>query len=48
VASPGGTTIAGLAVLEGVGVRGAFMGAVEAAAVRAREARDADQSHVVE
>ncbi len=48
VASPAGTTIAGLAVLEDLGVRGALIRAVEAAAVRAREARDADQSHVVE
>ncbi len=48
VASPGGTTIAGLAVLEDLGVRGAFIRAVEAAVRRAREARDAEQSHVVE
>ena len=48
VASPGGTTIAGLGVLEDLGVRGALVRAVEAAVLRAREARDADQSHVVE
>ena len=37
VASPGGTTIAGLAVLEQRGVRGALIDAVVAAATRARE-----------
>lgn len=37
VASPGGTTIAGLHVLEQAGVRGAVMSAVVAAAERARE-----------
>jgi len=37
VSSPGGTTIAGLAVLEQRGVRGALIDAVVAAAVRARE-----------
>jgi pyrroline-5-carboxylate reductase len=37
VTSPGGTTSAGLHVLERAGVRGAFIGAVEAAARRARE-----------
>jgi pyrroline-5-carboxylate reductase len=37
VASPGGTTIAGLAVLEQRGVRGAVGDAVVAAAARARE-----------
>jgi len=37
VASPGGTTIAALAVLEARGVRGAFIDAVRAAAERARE-----------
>jgi pyrroline-5-carboxylate reductase len=37
VSSPGGTTIAGLAVLEQRGVRGAIIDAVVAAAARARE-----------
>jgi pyrroline-5-carboxylate reductase len=37
VATPGGTTIAGLAELETAGVRGAFIRAVEAAARRARD-----------
>ena len=37
VASPGGTTIAALAVLEARGVRGAIIDAVHAAAARARE-----------
>lgn len=37
VASPGGTTIAALAVLEARGVRGAFIDAVRASAARARE-----------
>jgi len=37
VASPGGTTIAGLHVLENHGVRGALISAVEAAARRATE-----------
>jgi len=37
VASPGGTTIAGLAVLEQRGVRGALIDAVVTAAARARE-----------
>jgi pyrroline-5-carboxylate reductase len=37
VASPGGTTIAGLAVLEHAAVRSAFIGAVKAAAARSKE-----------
>jgi pyrroline-5-carboxylate reductase len=37
VTSPGGTTIAGLSVLEGEGVRGSLMAAVEAATARAVE-----------
>jgi pyrroline-5-carboxylate reductase len=37
VASPGGTTIAGLAVLEDAGFRGILVRAVEAAARRAAE-----------
>jgi pyrroline-5-carboxylate reductase len=37
VASPGGTTIAGLAVLEQAAVRSAFIGAVKAAAARSKE-----------
>lgn len=37
VSSPGGTTIAGLAVLEDRGVRGALLRAVEAAAERGRQ-----------
>ena len=37
VASPGGTTIAGLAVLEGAAVRSAFINAVTAATARSKE-----------
>ncbi len=48
VASPGGTTIAGLAVLEDMGVRGAFLRAAEAAVTRAHEESDAHPSHVIE
>jgi pyrroline-5-carboxylate reductase len=48
VASPGGTTIAGLAVLEDQGVRGAFMRAIEEATERSRRLRDGNQSPVVE
>ncbi|HEY5528433.1 MAG TPA: pyrroline-5-carboxylate reductase [Thermoleophilia bacterium] len=40
VASPGGTTIAGLAVLEDQGVRGAFLRAIEAATDRGRQLED--------
>ena len=40
VASPGGTTIAGLHVLESAGVRGAIISAVKASADRAFEIRD--------
>lgn len=37
VASPAGTTIAGLMELESSGTRGAFMRAVKAAAVRSEQ-----------
>ena len=40
VASPGGTTIAGLAILEEQGVRGAFLRAIEAATERGRALRE--------
>lgn len=41
VSSPGGTTMAGLAVLEDRGVRGAFLRAIEASSERSRVLRDA-------
>ena len=41
VSSPAGTTIAGLAVLEDSGVRGAFLRAIEEAAERSREMGEA-------
>jgi pyrroline-5-carboxylate reductase len=37
VCSPGGTTIAGLRVLEGKGLRAALLEAVQQAAARSRE-----------
>ncbi len=48
VSSPAGTTIAGLAVLEDAGVRGAFLRAVEEAAERSRAMRDAARPRVLE
>jgi pyrroline-5-carboxylate reductase len=48
VASPGGTTIAGLAVLEDRGVRGAFLRAIEEATERGRSLRDTGPRPVVE
>jgi pyrroline-5-carboxylate reductase len=48
VASPGGTTIAALAVLEDAGVRGAFVRAVERSAGKVRARRDAAGPGVVE
>ncbi len=44
VASPGGTTIAGLHVLEKAGVRGAFISAVEASTNRAIELRAVERN----
>ncbi len=37
VTSPGGTTIAAIRILEETGVRAAFLNAIQAAMVRARE-----------
>lgn len=48
VASPAGTTIAGLAVLEDHAVRGAFIRAMEAAAANTGESRDKGGSHKTE
>lgn len=48
VASPGGTTIAGLAALENDAVRGAFIRAVELATERGRSLRDAERLRMVE
>jgi pyrroline-5-carboxylate reductase len=48
VASPGGSTIAGLAVLEDLGVRGAFIRAIEAAAEQSRRLWDLDCPPVIE
>ncbi len=48
VSSPAGTTIAGLAVLEDCGVRGAFLRAIEEATERSRALRDAAGSHRLE
>lgn len=48
VASPGGTTIAGLAVLEDHAVRGAFIRGVEMGSKRDGGPRDAEGSRVIE
>jgi pyrroline-5-carboxylate reductase len=48
VSSPGGTTIAGLAILEDRGVRGAFLRAIEEATEKGRSLRDTAPRRVVE
>ena len=48
VSSPGGTTIAGLAVLEDRGVRGAFLRAIEEATEKGRSLGDTAPRRVVE
>jgi pyrroline-5-carboxylate reductase len=48
VASPGGTTIIGLATLEDAAVRGAFIRAVQLSAAKVRARRDVGRSGVIE
>jgi pyrroline-5-carboxylate reductase len=48
VASPGGTTIAALAILEDAGVRGGFIRAVQRTAIELRRRRDAAMPGVIE
>jgi pyrroline-5-carboxylate reductase len=48
VASPGGTTIAALAVLEDAGVRGAFLRAVQLSVAEMRVRRDAGPAGMIE